>query len=90
MLSWAVKTETAENTDQGPKWLLSEIKDVWLSYTAVKWAWQSLLIMNVCNNASAVFNIQVLKIDTSAENLTGLKQSTDIVLVSLFLIYIRS
>ena len=56
MLSWAVKTETAENTDQGSKWLLSEIKDVWLSYTAVKWAWQSLLIMNVCNNASAVFN----------------------------------
>jgi hypothetical protein len=28
MLSWAVKTETAENIDQGPKWLLSEIKDV--------------------------------------------------------------
>jgi len=28
MLSWVVKTETAENTDQGPKWLLSEIKDV--------------------------------------------------------------
>ena len=28
MLSWAVKTETAENTDQGPQWLLSEIKDV--------------------------------------------------------------
>lgn len=28
MLSWAVKTETAENTDQGPKWLLSEIKEV--------------------------------------------------------------
>lgn len=28
MLSWVVKTETAENTDQGPKWLLSEIKEV--------------------------------------------------------------
>lgn len=54
MISWAVKTETAENTDQGPKWLLSEIKDVAISYTAVKWAWQSLLIMNVRNNASAV------------------------------------
>jgi len=54
MLSWAVKTETAENTDQGPKWLLSEIKDVAISNTAVKWAWQSLLIMIVCNNASAV------------------------------------
>jgi len=38
--------------------------------------------MNVCNNASAVFNMQVLNIDTSAENLTGLKQSTDIVLVN--------
>ena len=55
MLSWAVKTETAENTDQGPKWLLSEIKDVAISYTAVKWAWQSLLIIIVRNNASAVF-----------------------------------
>jgi len=54
MLSWAVKTETAENTDQGPKWLLSEIKDVAISNTAVKWAWQSLLIMIVRNNASAV------------------------------------
>ena len=54
MISWAVKTETAENTDQGPKWLLSEIKDVAISYTAVKWAWQSLLLKNVCNNASAV------------------------------------
>ena len=74
MLSWAVKTETAENTDQGPKWLLSEIKDVAISYTAVKWAWQSLLIMIVRNNASAVN-------DSSAENLTGLKQSTDIMLV---------
>ena len=39
MLSWIVKTETAENTDQGPKWLLSEIKDVADPYTAVKWAW---------------------------------------------------
>lgn len=49
--------------------------------------------MNVCNNASAVFNLQVLalvlakastraNIDTSAENLTGLKQSTDIVLIN--------
>jgi len=28
MISWVVKTETAENTNQGPKWLLSEIKDV--------------------------------------------------------------
>jgi hypothetical protein len=28
MLSWVVKTETAENTNQGPEWLLSEIKDV--------------------------------------------------------------
>ena len=36
MLSWAVKTETAENTDQGPKGLLSEIKDVAISNTAVK------------------------------------------------------
>jgi hypothetical protein len=53
MLSWIVKTETAENTDQGPKWLFSEIKDVAAPYTAVKWAWQSLLIMIVCNNASA-------------------------------------
>jgi hypothetical protein len=57
MLSWAVKTETAENTDQGPKWLLSEIKDVAISYTAVKWAWQSLLIMIVRNNASAVLEL---------------------------------
>jgi hypothetical protein len=39
MLSWVVKTETAENTDQGPKWLLSEIKDVANSDTAVMWAW---------------------------------------------------
>lgn len=39
MLSWVVKTETAENTDQGPQWLLSENKDVAISYTAVKWAW---------------------------------------------------
>jgi len=62
MLSWAVKTETAENTDQGPKWLLSEIKDVAISNTAVKWAWQSLLIMIVRNNASAVFyNLKVIK-----------------------------
>ncbi len=81
MLSWAVKTETAENTDQGPKWLLSEIKDVAISYTAVKWAWQSLLLMNVRNNASAV--ILILKYDSSTENLTGLKQSTDIVLFNL-------
>lgn len=57
MLSWTVKTETAENTNQGPKWLLSEIKDVAISNTAVKWAWQSLLIMNVCNNATAIANI---------------------------------
>jgi hypothetical protein len=28
MISWIVKTETAENIDQGPKWLLSEIKEV--------------------------------------------------------------
>lgn len=28
MLSWVVKTETAENMYQGPEWLLSEIKDV--------------------------------------------------------------
>lgn len=54
MLSWTVKTETAENTNQGPEWLLSEIKDVAISNTAVKWAWQSLLIMNVCNNATAI------------------------------------
>jgi len=39
MLSWVVKTETAENTDQGPKWLLSEIKAVAKSDTAVMWAW---------------------------------------------------
>jgi len=39
MLSWVVKTETAENTDQGPKWLFSEIKDVAITDTAVKWAW---------------------------------------------------
>jgi len=39
MLSWAVKTETAENIDQGLKWLLSEIKDVAISNTVVKWAW---------------------------------------------------
>jgi len=59
MLSWVVKTETAENIDQGPKWLLSEIKDVAKSNTAVKWAWQSLLLMIVRNNASAVklFNL---------------------------------
>jgi hypothetical protein len=88
MLSWAVKTETAENTDQGPKWLLSEIKDVAISYTAVKWAWQSLLIMIVRNNASAVILFYFLFLvlikvinDSGAENLTGLKQSTDIVLV---------
>lgn len=79
MLSWAVKTETAENTDQGPKWLLSEIKDVAISNTAVKWAWQSLLIMIVRNNASAVL-LKYIN-DSGAENLTGLKQSTDIVLV---------
>jgi hypothetical protein len=54
MLSWIVKTETAENTDQGPQWLLSEIKDVADPYTAVKWAWQSLLLKIVCNNAAAV------------------------------------
>ena len=60
MLSCAVKTETAENTDQGPQWLLSENKDVAISYTAVKWAWQSLLIMIVRNNASAVPNISAL------------------------------
>ena len=29
--------ETVVNTDQGPKWLLSEIKDIGLLYTAVKW-----------------------------------------------------
>jgi hypothetical protein len=74
MLSWIVKTETAENTDQGPKWLFSEIKDVPDTYTAVKWAWQSLLIMIVSNNASAVRL-------SNTENLTGLKQSTDIVLI---------
>ena len=28
MLSWVVKTETAENTKQGPKWFLSEMKEV--------------------------------------------------------------
>ena len=28
MRSWVVKTETAENTKQGPKWLLREIKEV--------------------------------------------------------------
>jgi len=39
MLSWTVKTETAESIDQGPKWLLSESKDVAISNTAVKWAW---------------------------------------------------
>ena len=39
MLSWVVKTETAENTDQGPKWLLSEFKDVPTSDTAVMLAW---------------------------------------------------
>ena len=42
MLSWIVKTETAENKDQGPKWLLSEIKDVAskiISDTADKLAW---------------------------------------------------
>jgi len=39
MLSWTVKTETAENIDQGPKRLLSESKDVAISNTAVKWAW---------------------------------------------------
>jgi hypothetical protein len=32
MLSWVVKTETAESTNQGPKWLLSEIKEVPLVY----------------------------------------------------------
>jgi len=81
MLSWTVETETAENTNQGPKWLLSEIKDVAISYTAVKWAWQSLLIMIVRNNASAVIFSFRVKYDSGAENLTGLKQSTDIVLV---------
>lgn len=93
MLSWAVKTETAENTDQGPKWLLSEIKDVAISYTAVKWAWQSLLIMIVRNNASAVTLLfflgkRVIN-DSGAENLTGLKQSTDIVLVLCYLAVIK-
>jgi hypothetical protein len=44
--------------------------------------------MNVCNNATAVllflFLINKKKInDSSAENLTGLKQSTDIMLVIL-------
>lgn len=72
MLSWTVKTETAENTNQGPKWLLSEIKDVAISNTAVKWAWQSLLIMNVCNNATAVLYFLLNIKDSSAENLTGL------------------
>ena len=28
MISWIVKTETAENMDQGPEWLLSENKEV--------------------------------------------------------------
>lgn len=32
MLSWVVKTETAESTNQGPKLLLSEIKEVPLVY----------------------------------------------------------
>jgi len=73
MLSWTVKTETAENTNQGPKWLLSEIKDVAISNTAVKWAWQSLLIMNVCNNATAIATtFGDSKRDSRAENSTGL------------------
>jgi len=54
MLSWVVKTETAENTDQGPKWLLSEIKEVanWTQLNDELGSRYS--IMTVCNNASAL------------------------------------
>lgn len=39
MISWIVKTETAENMEQGPKWLLSESKGSNRLNAAVKWAW---------------------------------------------------
>jgi len=37
MISWIVKTETAENMEQGPKWLLSEIEGSNRLNAAVKW-----------------------------------------------------
>jgi len=41
--------------------------------------------MNVCNNATAVYLLIILiNNDSSTENLTGLKQSTDIVLFIYF------
>lgn len=54
MLSWTVKTETAVNTNQGPKWLLSEIKDVAISYTAKKVSLAVATYNERCNNALAV------------------------------------
>jgi hypothetical protein len=64
MISWVVKTETAESTNQGPEWLLSEIKDV--AYRMQLWSepGSRYLIMTVVTTHQPK--------ECSTENLTGL------------------